>query len=557
MRMKKFFIALAILLAAGFSFYSFTNDQKNFEIAKNLDIFFTLFRELNAFYVDEVNPNTLVKTSIDKMLESLDPYTNYISEADVEDFRFMTTGEYAGIGALISKQNDKIIIAEPYEGFPAQKYGLKAGDIILEVEGKSTSTMETEDVSNLLKGPAMRPVKIKVQRPTDNKILEVNVVREKITIDAVPYYGMLDQNTAYIRLANFTQDCSEDVKKAYLELKGKHNPGSLILDLRSNPGGLLIESVKIMNLFVPKGTEIVSTRGKVKEWDNVYKAMQNPIDTTIKIAVLINRASASASEIIAGAMQDLDRGLIIGTRSFGKGLVQTTRDLSYNAKLKVTTAKYYIPSGRCIQALDYSHRNEDGSVGLVPDSLVTEFKTKNGRKVYDGGGVVPDLKVDQDMLSTLSVELITRYHIFDYATQFAGKNNSIPQPEEFQITDAIFDEFSEYVRQSGFKYDSQTEDAFAELVKIAKNEKYFDVASDEFKALEARIKPDLNKDLGVFRSEISELLKEEIVSRYYYQKGSVRATLSSDKNIGKAIEVLNDQNVFAGFFKAGTTIAPN
>lgn len=557
MRMKKFFIALAILLAAGFSFYSFTNDQKNFEIAKNLDIFFTLFRELNAFYVDEVNPNTLVKTSIDKMLESLDPYTNYISEADVEDFRFMTTGEYAGIGALISKQNDKIIIAEPYEGFPAQKYGLKAGDIILEVEGKSTSTMETEDVSNLLKGPAMRPVKIKVQRPTDNKILEVDVVREKITIDAVPYYGMLDQNTAYIRLANFTQDCSEDVKKAYLELKGKHNPGSLILDLRSNPGGLLIESVKIMNLFVPKGTEIVSTRGKVKEWDNVYKAMQNPIDTTIKIAVLINRASASASEIIAGAMQDLDRGLIIGTRSFGKGLVQTTRDLSYNAKLKVTTAKYYIPSGRCIQALDYSHRNEDGSVGLVPDSLVTEFKTKNGRKVYDGGGVVPDLKVDQDMLSTLSVELITRYHIFDYATQFAGKNNTIPQPEEFKITDAIFDEFSEYVRQSGFNYDSQTEDAYAELVKIAKNEKYFDVASDEFKALEARIKPDLNKDLGVFRSEISELLKEEIVSRYYYQKGSVRATLSSDKNIEKAIEVLNDQNVFAGFFKAGTTIAPN
>ena len=557
MRMKKFFIALAILLAAGFSFYSFTNDQKNFEIAKNLDIFFTLFRELNAFYVDEVNPNTLVKTSIDKMLESLDPYTNYISEADVEDFRFMTTGEYAGIGALISKQNDKIIIAEPYEGFPAQKYGLKAGDIILEVEGKSTSTMETEDVSNLLKGPAMRPVKIKVQRPTDNKILEVDVVREKITIDAVPYYGMLDQNTAYIRLANFTQDCSEDVKKAYLELKGKHNPGSLILDLRSNPGGLLIESVKIMNLFVPKGTEIVSTRGKVKEWDNVYKAMQNPIDTTIKIAVLINRASASASEIIAGAMQDLDRGLIIGTRSFGKGLVQTTRDLSYNAKLKVTTAKYYIPSGRCIQALDYSHRNEDGSVGLVPDSLVTEFKTKNGRNVYDGGGVVPDLKVDQDMLSTLSVELITRYHIFDYATQFAGKNNSIPQPEEFQITDAIFDEFSEYVRQSGFNYDSQTEDAYAELVKIAKNEKYFDVASEEFKALEDRIKPDLNKDLGVFRSEISELLKEEIVSRYYYQKGSVRATLSSDKNIEKAIEVLNDQNVFAGFFKAGTTIAPN
>jgi carboxyl-terminal processing protease len=389
MRIKKYLIGLVVVIVAGLSLYSFTHDNKNFEIAKNLDIYYTLFRELNAFYVDEVNPNTLVKTSIEKMLESLDPYTNYISEADMEDFRFMTTGEYAGIGALISQQKGNIIIAEPYEGFPAQKYGLRAGDILLEVEGKPTATMTTEDVSNLLKGPAMRPVKIKINRPTENKIFEVDVVRERIAIDAVPYYGMLDDKTAYIRLANFTQNCGDDVKKAFLEMKKQHNPESLILDLRSNPGGLLIESVKIMNLFVPKGTEIVSTRGKVKEWDNTYKAMQNPIDTTIKIAVLINRASASASEIIAGAMQDLDRGLVIGTRSFGKGLVQTTRDLSYNAKLKVTTAKYYIPSGRCIQALDYAHRNEDGSVGTVPDSLVTQFTTLKGRKVFDGGGLCP------------------------------------------------------------------------------------------------------------------------------------------------------------------------
>lgn len=557
MRIKKYLIGLVVVIVAGLSLYSFTHDNKNFEIAKNLDIYYTLFRELNAFYVDEVDPNTLVKTSIEKMLESLDPYTNYISEADMEDFRFMTTGEYAGIGALISQQKGNIIIAEPYEGFPAQKYGLRAGDILLEVEGKPTASMTTEDVSNLLKGPAMRPVKIKINRPTENKIFEVDVIRERIAIDAVPYYGMLDEKTAYIRLANFTQNCGDDVKKAFLEMKKQHNPESLILDLRSNPGGLLIESVKIMNLFVPKGTEIVSTRGKVKEWDNTYKAMQNPIDTTIKIAVLINRASASASEIIAGAMQDLDRGLVIGTRSFGKGLVQTTRDLSYNAKLKVTTAKYYIPSGRCIQALDYTHRNEDGSVGSVPDSLVTQFTTLKGRKVFDGGGVVPDVVVDQDNLSTLAIELITRYHIFDFATIYAAKTPSIPQPEDFTITDAIFEEFIKYVKSSDFKYDSETEEAFAELVKTAINEKYFDLASSEFKALEARLKPDLDKDIHLFRSEISELMRDEIVSRFYYQKGAIRATLGTDPNVQKAREVLNQGNIFAGYFKPGTVISAN
>jgi carboxyl-terminal processing protease len=557
MRLKKYLISLVIVIAASVTFFSFTNDNKNFELAKNLDIYYTLFRELNAFYVDDVNPNSLVKTSIDKMLESLDPYTNFISEADVEDFRFMTTGEYAGIGALISKQKDNIIIAEPYEGFPAQKFGLRAGDIILEVEGKPASEMNTEDVSNLLKGPAMKPVKIKIRRPTENKTFEVDVVREKISIDAVPYSGMLDEKTAYIRLANFTQDCSEEVRKAYMDLKKQHNPDALVLDLRSNPGGLLLESVKIMNLFVSKGTEIVSTRGKVKEWDNSYKAMQNPIDTTVRIAVLINRASASASEIIAGAMQDLDRGVVIGTRSFGKGLVQTTRDLSYNTKLKVTTAKYYIPSGRCIQALDYSNRNEDGSVGSVPDSLVTQFSTKNGRKVYDGGGVVPDVKVEQESLSTLAIELVTRYHIFDYATVYAAKTPSIPQPEEFRITDAIFTDFAGFVKKSDFKYDSETEDAFAELVKTAKNEKYFDLASEEFKALESRLKPDFDKDILIFRDEISSLLRDEIVSRYYYQKGSIRATLTDDPDVKKAREVLGQGNVYAGYLKPGTVISPN
>jgi carboxyl-terminal processing protease len=556
MKIKKLLVVAAIVVAGGIALIGFTNDQKNFEIAKNLDIYYSLFRELNAFYVDDINPNKLVKTSIDKMLESLDPYTNYISEADVEDFRFMTTGEYAGIGALISKQNNNIVIAEPYQGFPAQKAGLKAGDIILEVEGKSTATMSTEDVSNMLKGPAMKPVKIKIQRPGDKKPFETDVIREKITIDAVPYYGMLDNKTAYIRLSNFTQDCSEEVRKAYLELK-KQNPESLILDLRSNPGGLLIEAVKIVNLFVPKGSEIVSTRGKVKEWDNTYRALLSPMDTTVKIAVITNRGSASASEIVAGAIQDLDRGIIVGTRTFGKGLVQTTRDLSYNAKLKVTTAKYYIPSGRCIQALDYSHRNEDGSVGHVPDSLISQFNTKNGRKVYNGGGVIPDVKIDNNELSSLTIELITKFAIFDFATHFAAKNPAIPQPENFVITDTVYDDFIAFVKNSKFKYDSQTEDALNDLIKTAKSEKYYDMASAEINSLEAKLKPDLDKDLNLFKKEISELLKDEIAGRYYYQKGAIRATLREDSDILKAKEILNEQQVYAAYFQPGRVISPN
>lgn len=556
MKNRKIWIGFAIIVTVGFGFFSFTNDQKNFEVAKNLDIYHTLFRELNMFYVDDVNPNKLVKTSIDKMLESLDPYTNYISEDQIEDFRFMTTGEYAGIGALISKQNNKIVIAEPYEGFPAQKFGLKAGDILLEVEGKSTSEMNTEDVSNLLKGPANKPVKIKYQRPGDKKTSTVEVVREKISIDAVPYYGMLDENTAYIRLSNFTAKCSKEVKDAFLELK-KNDPKSLVLDLRGNPGGLLMEAVEIVNFFVPKGEEIVSTRGKVKQWDKVYKAASNPIDTTIKIAVLINRGSASASEIVAGAIQDLDRGIVVGSRTFGKGLVQTTRDLSYNTKLKVTTAKYYIPSGRCIQALDYAHRNEDGSVGHIPDSLITEFTTKKGRKVYDGGGVVPDIKIENDQLSNLGMAMITNYLIFDFATNFSNENETIASPEEFEITDNIYNQFTAFVKQNNFKYDSQSKDELEELIKSARKEKYYGLAEAEFEALKAKLEPNLDKDLKQFDEEIKSMLEDEIISRYYYQKGAIRAAINDDKGIEKAIEELNSETAYAGYFQPGRIISMN
>ncbi|MDX8338085.1 S41 family peptidase [Draconibacterium sp. IB214405] len=553
---RKILIGIAIVAVVGVSFFSFTRDEKNFEIAKNLDIYHTLFRELNMFYVDEVNPNDLVKTSIDKMLSSLDPYTNYISEDQMEDFRFMTTGEYAGIGAMISKQGGNIIIAEPYEGFPAQKFGLKAGDIILEVSGKDTKEMGTEDVSALLKGPANKPVTIKLQRPGQKKTFTVDVIREKISIDAVPYYGMVDDNTAYIRLSSFTANCGNDVKKAFLDLK-ENNPDALILDLRGNPGGLLIEAVKIVNLFVPQGEEIVSTRGKVKQWDKVYKATAAPIDTTIKIAVLVNSGSASASEIVAGAIQDLDRGIIVGTRTFGKGLVQTTRDLSYNTKLKVTTAKYYIPSGRCIQALDYSHRNEDGSVGHVPDSLITEFSTKKGRKVYDGGGVVPDVKIEGDQLSSLAIELVTRFKVFDFATKYSNENESIPEPEEFMITDDIYTQFADYVKQSDFKYKSDSQLELEELLKTAKQEKYYGLAEEEFEALAAKLEPDLGKDLKAFRPEISELLESELVSRYYYQKGSIRASINDDKGIKETIDALHSETAYAGYFQPGLVVGMN
>jgi carboxyl-terminal processing protease len=554
--MKRIWVGIAIVVIVGVSFYSFTRDEKNFEVAKNLDIYHTLFRELNMFYVDEVNPNKLVKTSIDQMLESLDPYTTYISEDQMEDFRFMTTGEYAGIGALISKQNDKIIIAEPYEGFPAQKFGLKAGDVLIEVEGKSTKEMNTEDVSNLLKGPANKPVKIKYERYGEKKPVTIDVVREKIQIDAVPYYGMLDKNTAYIRLSSFTANCSNEVKKAFLELK-EDDPHSLVLDLRGNPGGLLMEAVEIVNFFVPKGSEIVSTRGKVTQWDKVYNANSNPIDTTIKIAVLTNSGSASASEIVAGAIQDLDRGIVVGTRTFGKGLVQTTRDLSYNTKLKVTTAKYYIPSGRCIQALDYTHRNEDGSVGTIPDSLITEFTTKKGRKVYDGGGVAPDVKFESETLSSLSVALITKYLIFDFATKFSNENATIASPEEYEVTDDTYKQFISFVKENNFVYESQSEEELNDLIEHAKKDKYYGLAENEFEALKAKLAPNFDKDSEEFKAEVKELLQDEIVSRYYYQKGAIRAAISDDKGIKKAIEELNSETAYSGYFKQGKVISMN
>lgn len=554
---RKTWMVAGILLILVLTFTGLTRDEKLFQIDKNLDIYYSLVRELNLFYVDEVDPEKLIRTSIDDMLESLDPYTTYIPESEMEDFRFMTTGEYAGIGALISKHDSAVMIAEPYEGFPAQKSGLKAGDILLEVAGKNTAKMSTEDVSNLLKGPANETVRVKIQRPGEKKSFNVDIVREKIQIDPVPYYGMLDGETGYIRFANFTVDSGERVKKIFLELKEKQGAKKLILDLRSNPGGLLNEAVNVVNLFVPKGEEVVSTRGKVKQWDKVYKATQEPVDTVMPIAVLVNRGSASASEIVAGALQDLDRAVIVGSRTFGKGLVQTTRELSYKSSLKVTTAKYYIPSGRCIQALDYSNRNEDGSVGTVPDSLISEFTTKKGRKVYDGGGIIPDIKVDLDRISSLSINLINDFLYFDFATMYANTHKSIPAPEQFEITDQLYDEFKWFVKEQKFTYKSDTEKELEKLIETAKEEKYYDIAQSEFENLKAKVEHKLDKDLEQFKEEATDILTDEIVSRYYYQKGAIQATIKSDKGIEKAKEVLAKPAAFSAVFKPGTIVSMN
>ena len=536
---------LAVLLFCSAAFWGFSRDERNFEISKNLNIYYTLFRELNLFYVDEIDPGDLVKKSMDSMLSSLDPYTTYISESEIEDFKLMTTGEYAGIGSLISKHGDEVIIAEPYEGFPAYKAGLKAGDIMIEINGTSVIKKSTEDVSNLLKGQPNVPLTIKIKRPGTNKTMDKKLVREKIQLKSVPYFGMVADSVGYIYLNQFTNKAAGEIKVALKELKTQ-NAKSIVLDLRGNPGGLLDQAIEIVNLFVNKGENIVDTKGKVSKWDKSYKATKTPVDAEIPIVVLVNRGSASASEIVSGAIQDLDRGVVLGQRTFGKGLVQTTRNLTYNAKLKVTTAKYYIPSGRCIQALDYSNRNKDGSVGKIADSLLTEYHTKNGRTVFDGGGILPDIKIKSERYSSLAVNLIRNFMIFDFATLYANTHDKIADSKDFKLNEKVFADFTKFIKDKKFNYKSESTEILDALKKSAKEEKYYDISTAEFDALAAKIAPNLDRDLGRFKDEISELLAHEIVKRFHYQKGGIEFRLQSDKTLEKAIEVLQNKTEYVG-----------
>jgi len=542
-RLKVLAIALAFAVT---SFISIGFVDNYFEISKNLEIFATLFKELNIYYVDETAPGDLIKKGIDKMLESLDPYTVYIPESEMEDHRFMITGQYGGIGALIRKKKNDVMISEPYEGFPAHKAGLMAGDILLEIDGKPVKGKNTSDVSKILKGQPGTTVKVLIEREGEKNPLEKTITREDIKIKSVSYYGMLTEDIGYIKLTSFTNKASSEVKKALLALKEEHNITSVVLDLRRNPGGLLREAVNIVNLFVEKGQEIVSTKGKIKEWDRTHRALNAPVDREIPIVVLVNSGSASASEIVSGSIQDLDRGVIIGQKTFGKGLVQQTRQLSYNAQLKVTTAKYYIPSGRCIQALDYSHRNEDGSVGKIPDSLITEFKTKNGRAVYGGGGITPDIKLEApNKLSNITHILRNKLLIFDYATKYRREHPAIPLPKEFEITDEEYSDFIVFLSDKKYDYSTNSEKKLEELKETAEKEKYFEDAKEEFEALKMKIIHNKEEDLKKFKDEVKRFLKSEITARYYFQKGRIEASLKTDREIQKAIEVLSDSVSYA------------
>jgi carboxyl-terminal processing protease len=546
-RSGKFIVIVSLLLVVGISTGFLINQEtRDFRIAKNLDIFFTLFKELNTFYVDEIDPDKLIKAGMDNMLKTLDPYTVYFPEAEADEFAILTTGKYGGIGSMVRNSGDYVVISEVYKGFPADKAGIKPGDLLKKVDGTSLKGLSTEKVSEKLKGNPGTEINVTIDR--NGKETDYSLKREKIVMAPVPYYGMIDSKTGYIRFTNFTQNCIEGVRSALVALKN-NNAQQIILDLRGNPGGLLTEAVEIVNLFTTEGTEVVSTKGKVKQFDEDFKTTKQPVDDKIPLAIIINRSSASAAEIVAGAIQDLDRGVIIGQRSYGKGLVQITRPLSYNTQLKVTTAKYYIPSGRCIQARDFSHPNEDGSVGIIPDSLVSEFKTKNGRIVKDGGGITPDIESLPEPLSQISSELFVRNFIFDFATSYFWNHPDIKSPEQFAFTDHDYDDFRTYLLNRKFDYKTVTEESVNELITNAKKEKYYDIHKELFNDLEKDIAHNLDQDLKMFKPEITDLLEDEILSRYFYESGAIEWTIKDDEQILKARDILNNKEEYSSILK--------
>lgn len=550
MKTNRYFLwgAAALLVMAIFCKPSFAQDEKNdynFESAKNLDIFHSVYKELYLNYVDPIDPEKLIKTGIDKMLEKLDPYTVYIPESQIEDIKLMTTGQYGGIGALIRQNGDYVMITDPYENSPAAKAGIIAGDKILEVDGHSMKGKSSEEVSELLRGEPNTSVKLKLERMFQSTPVEVTLSRQEIKLPSVPYYETIEDKIGYIALTSFTNTAAKEVQDALVNMKNKDGITSIILDLRSNPGGLLIEAVKICNLFIEQGQEIVSTKGKVAEGDKTFKTTAAPIDKDIKIVVLVDEMSASASEIVSGSIQDLDRGVIIGHRTFGKGLVQTTRNLSYNGILKVTTAKYYTPSGRCIQALDYSHRNEDGSVGHVPDSLISKFYTKNKREVFDGGGITPDITIDDSIYNSLLTQLMLDDMFFKYSVWYRSKHESIgDNPKDFKFTDEDYNDFKDFLVREKFEYKSFTEESLEDLVKIAKDEKNYETISADIENLFAKLKQDKDKDLERYKDDVIKWIVSYIMPRYYYEKGNLMYGINYDEEVKKAIEVLKDDKMY-------------
>ena len=530
-------LILALLLSVGV--YA-QEKQNNFEIAKSLDIYNSLLRELNLNYVDEINPGELNETAIKAMLDGLDPYTVFIPESDIENAKFMTTGEYGGIGALIQYDGEYTRISEPYFGWPAQKAGLIAGDVILEVNSVDCKKKNTQQVSEMLKGQPGTELTMKVKRYGEEKPLIKVLKREKVKIDNIPYYTVFDNGVAYLSLSGFTRDAAKEMKEKFLEMKKNHELKGFILDLRGNGGGLMNEAVDIVNLFVPKGKMVVSMRGKAANANSVHPTTNEPVDLEIPLAVLVDGNSASASEIVAGAIQDYDRGVIIGERTFGKGLVQNILPLSYNTQMKVTVAHYYIPSGRCIQEIDYSHKKD--TTQAKADTLGKAFTTVGGRTVYEGHGITPDVKVKRDPYATVTAYLYGKTYIFDYANKFYSEHKTIDSADRFQIDEATYQDFMKFVKDKNFSYTTESEKAIEKLKKVAKDEGYLDKIQPQIDLLEKNFAAEKENDLISNRKDIEELLRSEIVGRYYFQKGRIISSLNDDPDLKRAFEILLNTN---------------
>jgi len=523
-----------------------------FEVNKNLDVFASLYKELNTYYVDTLDHELLVRAGVDNMLEQLDPYTNFIPEEDAEDFRMQTTGKYAGVGALIGNRGEFVIVTEPYEGFPAAKGGLRAGDKVLEIDGKSARNFKTDDVSKMLKGRPGTEVTVKYSRLNADGTESENTVklmREEIKIRNVSYYGMVADGIGYIRLSNFTMRAGQEVRNALTALENGKKLKGVVLDVRGNPGGLLDEAINVANTFVGRNQEIVSVRGRSKEDTYVRKTINDPVDVNIPLVVLTDGNAASASEIVAGSLQDLDRAVVVGQRTFGKGLVQTTKPLPYSAKVKITTAKYYIPSGRCIQALNYAQRDSIGGVTKVPDSLLTAFKTKAGRTVYDGAGIEPDIKTEPEKVQNITISLYARNHIFDYATEYRAKRASIPSGKEFALTDAEYDAFVKWLSGKDYEYSTRSEKLLEDFKTASSKENYFDAIKTDFDSLKVKMNTDKKLDLQKQRKQIKMFLEEEIASRYYLNTGRSEVQCRYDSDLKKAVEVLNDNSKWREILK--------
>jgi carboxyl-terminal processing protease len=539
---------IVFILMSSMTFLAFDRGERFFEIAKNLDIYATLFKELNTYYVDEINPNRAIKTSIDAMLKTFDPYTVYYAEDEIEDYMTMTTGKYSGIGVSVASREGKHQVMMVFEGSPAEKAGMKIGDEILKIDGIDVVNSNKYDVGTLLKGQNGTNVKLAIKRYGQTKPQDLVVGRDVVKTGNVHYYGMINDEVGYIDLKDFTATASREMKDAFKALKDK-GMKKLVIDLRENPGGLMQMAIEICNMFVEKDNLIVSTKGKVLEWNKDYNAMAAAIDTEMPIIAITNSRSASAAEIVAGTIQDYDRGVLLGQRSFGKGLVQVTRDLSYNAKFKVTTAKYYIASGRCIQALDYSHRNTDGSVGKVADSLKTAFKTKNGRTVYDGGGVMPDVEVEKAAISTVGMNLTLKGLLFEYANKYHFDHPTIKPAKEFALTETEYQDFVKWLATKDFTYTTQVEKEMANLEASAQKEKYLDALQEQLKALKAKIKNQKVADLQTFKEEIRASLEEEIIVHYYLQKGTREHSFARDPEIQASLKLFGDMNRYRAILK--------